>query len=144
MSEIRVGPTWLTCDECAETNDGYGEITHDADCSRRKPTPDIARPAEWLHHLENLLNIGGGTLGRDTTRDLIALARKGVEDAERLDALEDEIRRTMAALPPFYAYGDNEAACWMGDKLALIASHFTEERNTRSGRRAPDGGNDAP
>jgi hypothetical protein len=40
--------------------------------------------------------------------------------SRRVAELEGAIEAAAAAMPPVYAYGDNEAACWMAGKLVAL------------------------
>lgn len=50
--EIRIGPTWETCEECGGANDGYSDVVHFAGCSKApkgkaaKAHPTLVHPAE--------------------------------------------------------------------------------------------------
>lgn len=86
---------------------------------------------------------GARIVARQDSHDVVALIGRDEftalrADRERLEDVEREVRQTMATFPPFYAYGDNEAACWMSDKLSKIASHFVEEESTRSGQKVSE------
>ena len=69
----------------------------------------------------------GAGLSEYARCQLVAWLLAAIAKAESAPTLGDmetlltSIERAEAAKPPHYAYGDNEAACWMAEELASLA-----------------------